>query len=55
MIGRVLSAILYQVSPADPLALVISTTLLAGAALLACFLPARRATQVNPIIALRTE
>ena len=53
--GRVLSQILYGVSPSDPFALIISTLMLAGAALLACFLPARRATYVNPIIALRTE
>jgi putative ABC transport system permease protein len=55
LVGRVLAAILYQVSPADPLALILSTTLLAAAALLACFVPARKATQVNPITALRTE
>jgi putative ABC transport system permease protein len=55
MTGRVLSAILFQVSPADPFALTVSTSMLAGAALLACFLPARRATRVNPITALRTE
>ena len=53
--GRVLSQILYQVSPADPFALVVSSILLSAAALLACFLPARRATYVNPITALRTE
>jgi putative ABC transport system permease protein len=53
--GRVLSQILYQVSPSDPFALITSTVLLAAAALLACFLPARRATYVNPITALRTE
>jgi ABC-type antimicrobial peptide transport system permease subunit len=53
--GRVLSQILYQVSPSDPFALITSTILLAAAALLACFLPARRATYVNPITALRTE
>ena len=53
--GRVLSQILYGVSPTDPFALAISTAMLAGAALLACFLPARRATRVNPITALRTE
>src|SRR3989440_1608261 len=53
--GRVLSQILYGVSPADPFALLVSSILLAAAALLACFLPARRATRVNPITALRTE
>jgi putative ABC transport system permease protein len=54
-IGRVLSQILYGVSPSDPFALISSSLLLAAAALLACFLPARRATYVNPITALRTE
>jgi putative ABC transport system permease protein len=54
-VGRILAQILYQVSPADPYALVTSSVLLAVAALLACFLPARRATNVNPIKALRTE
>lgn len=53
--GRVLSQILYEVSPSDPFALVTSSVLLAGSALLACFLPARRATHVNPMTALRTE
>ena len=53
--GRVLSQILYQVSPADPFALAFSSIMLTVAALLACFLPARRATYVNPIVALRTE
>src|SRR5437868_8427932 len=53
--GRVLAQILYQVSPSDPFALIISSLTLAAAALLACFLPAQRATRVNPITALRTE
>jgi ABC-type antimicrobial peptide transport system permease subunit len=53
--GRVLSQILYEVSPSDPFALITSSVLLAVAALLACFLPARRATHVDPITALRTE
>jgi hypothetical protein len=53
--GRVLAQILYQVSPSDPFALATSSLLLAIAALIACFLPARRATYVNPITALRTE
>ena len=54
-IGRVLAQMLFQVSPADPVALVLSSALLAAAALLACFFPARRATRVTPMTALRTE
>jgi len=53
--GRVLSQILYEVSPADPIVLVLSSALLAAAALLACFFPAHRATRVSPMTALRTE
>ena len=53
--GRLLAGILYQVSPTDPLALISASLMLAGAALLACFFPANRATRVNPMTALRTE
>jgi len=53
--GRVLSRILYQVSPTDPVALITASLMLAGAALLACFFPARRAASVNPMAALRAE
>lgn len=53
--GRLLAQILYQVSPADPTALLASSILLSAAALLACYLPARRATKVSPMTALRTE
>ena len=53
--GRVLAQMLYKVSPADPLALIVAATLLGSAALLACFFPARRATKVSPMTALRTE
>ena len=54
-IGRVLSQILYGVSPNDPFALIISSLMLTVAALLACFLPARRATCIDPVQALRAE
>jgi putative ABC transport system permease protein len=54
-IGRILAQILYEVSPSDPFALLASSMVLAAAALLACFLPARGATRVDPIQALRTE
>lgn len=54
-VGRVLAQMLYQVSPADPISLVVASVLLGAAALLACFVPARRATRVSPMTALRTE
>jgi putative ABC transport system permease protein len=54
-VGRVLSQILYDVSPNDVFALVMSSLLLAAASLFACFFPARRATKVSPMTALRTE
>lgn len=54
-VGRLLAQILFQISPADPLALCVASTLLAAAALLACYFPARRATRVSPMTALRTE
>jgi putative ABC transport system permease protein len=53
--GKILGKMLYQVSPTDPLALGVAAFILIAAALLACFLPARRATKVNPLIALRAE
>ena len=54
-LGGVLAQMLYQVSPSDPLALVASAALLGIAAMIACFVPARRATRVSPMTALRTE
>jgi putative ABC transport system permease protein len=53
--GRVLARLLYQVSPADPSALLVASALLAAAALLACLVPARRAARVDPMSALRQE
>ena len=54
-LGRVLATMLYQVSPSDPFALLAASVLLGGAALLACFFPARRAMRVTPMTALRAE
>ena len=47
--------ILFGVTPSDPLAFVTAAAVLVAAALLAAWLPARRAAQVDPLIALRTE
>jgi ABC-type antimicrobial peptide transport system permease subunit len=54
-IGQMVGSMLYQVSPFDPQVLGLSALLLAGATLVACYLPARRATRVAPMQALRTE
>ncbi len=54
-LGRLIAAQLYQVSAQDPILLSGTVLLLALAALLACLFPARRATLVNPVEALRAE
>ena len=54
-LGRLVAAQLYQVSAHNPLLLIAAGTLLAITALFACLLPARRATHVNPVQALRAE
>ena len=53
--GRVLSSLLYQVSPHDPVVLLATTSLLLVVAFIACWVPARRAARVDPLIALRSE
>jgi hypothetical protein len=53
--GQLLGGFLHQVSPRDPLALGAAAVLLAGASLIACWIPARRATRVSPLEALREE
>jgi predicted permease len=53
--GRLVSSMLYQVSPFDPLVLLISFLILAAAALVATWVPARRATLIAPVSALRHE
>jgi putative ABC transport system permease protein len=51
----VLSRLLFEVSPLDPLVFVSVPALLAAAGLVASLIPARRATAVDPIVALRVE
>ena len=54
-LGRLIASQLYQVSAHNPLLLGATMAILAAAALLACLLPARRASLFNPVIALRAE
>lgn len=54
-IGKVVGSLLYRVGAFDPVAFTVAPGLLALATFLACWLPARRATKVDPMVALRTE
>ena len=53
--GRFLSSLLYAVRPADPFTFVAVSLVLTAIALLACAIPVRRATRIDPMVALRYE
>ena len=52
---RLFESLLWGVSPTDPVTFALVATGLAAAALVACYVPARRALAINPIVALRAE
>ncbi len=52
---RMVASLLYEVRPTDPLTFVLASVTLLGVALLACWIPARRAARIDPMAALRQE
>jgi predicted permease len=55
VLGRILASLLYQVSLLNPVVLFAASTVVGATILLACYIPARRAANVDPIVALRYE
>ncbi|HUB82978.1 MAG TPA: ABC transporter permease [Bryobacteraceae bacterium] len=55
LVGTVLSGMLFRVSGTDPLVFSLSVALLGGVSMVACYIPARRAARIDPMVALRWE
>jgi putative ABC transport system permease protein len=55
ILTRLFRSMLFNVAPGDPLTFLSVSAILVSVALLACYIPARRATRVNPLVALREE
>ena len=54
-VTRTMASMLFGVSPGDPATLALASSLLLVTAAAACYLPARRATRVDPLVVLRAE
>ena len=55
LVSHMMAGLLYGIRPSDPLTFAGVTALFVAVALFACYMPARRATQVDPVVALRHE
>ena len=54
-LSRLMQSVLIQIGPGDPMTFAVITMLLTAVSIAACLLPARRATRVDPLVALRTD
>ena len=55
VLSRLLGGLLFEVRPGDPATMLTVSLLLGGVGLAACYVPARRATRIDPVSALRVE
>jgi ABC-type antimicrobial peptide transport system permease subunit len=55
LLARFLQSLLYGVAPYDPVVMLLAAALLSAVTLAACYLPAYRASRIDPIVALREE